>query len=181
MNRSQSSTPSSERRRTDPAAVRHRRGGRPSGRLLRVRRTLEAIQNVIRSARAEAPRPRRSAAAGWPSSGSRSWNGWSSPRPESLVWRWVPAPAAAASLLAAALFLVRARRAPQAPPPAATAVTVNAEATRSCSPTYIRWSRTWSPAPPLPFAGCFRRRHSSQLHQEEPANDYPAMDVRSPA
>jgi hypothetical protein len=120
-----------------------------------------AIQNVIRSARAEQPRAPEMTGRKLAVQRQQILAKLDQPLAGSLLWRWVP-PAAAASLLAAALFLSRPTD-PVTP-------------TRNCSRMCIRWSKTWSLAQPLRFAVCSKRPPLSP-HRSQPNNDYPKMDA----
>ena len=98
----------------------------PPGRLLRMRRTLERDAPGARDGSRRGGQPRKSAGAGWPPSGCRFWSVWSN-LAGSHAWRWVPV-AAAASLLAAGLFMKQSSRVPHPAPPAAAAVNSEADA-----------------------------------------------------
>jgi len=112
-----------------------------------------AIQNVIRSARAEQPRAPEMTGRKLAVQRQQILAKLDQPLAGSLLWRWVP-PAAAASLLAAALILSRPTT-PVTPPPAATAA-VNAEADAQLFTDVYSMEQDVEPRAAAPIRGLFQ-------------------------
>ena len=113
-----------------------------------------AIQNVIRSARAEQPRAPEMTGRKLAVQRQQILARVNQPLPGSLVWRWVPPAAAAAFLMAAALFLSRPNS-PVTPPPAATAA-VNAEADAQLFTDVYSMEQDVEPRAAAPIRGLFQ-------------------------
>lgn len=111
-----------------------------------------AIQNVVRSARAEAPRPPEMSGRRLAVQRQQVLARLDQPLALSRTWRWVPA-AAAASLVAAALFFSR----PTGPvtPPAA-AVVANAEADTQLFTDVYSMEQDVEPRAAAPIRGLFQ-------------------------
>ena len=124
-----------------------------------------AIQNVIRSARAEAPRPPDMSGRTLALQRQQVLARLDQPLALSRTWRWVPA-AAAASLLAAALFLSR----PTSPvtPPAAT-VGMNPEADTQLFTDVYSMEQDVEPRAAAPIRGLFISQVQTQATSFEPA------------
>jgi hypothetical protein len=122
-----------------------------------------AIQNVIRSARAEQPRAQEMTGRKLAVQRQQILARVNQPLPGSLVWRWVPPAAAAASLLAAVLFLSSG---PEKPPPAAT-VAVSAEADAQLFTDVYSMEQDVEPRAAAPIRGLFQETSFEQA-QESP-------------
>jgi len=123
-----------------------------------------AIQNVIRSARAEQPRAPEMTGRKLAVQRQQILAKLDQPLAGSLLWRWVP-PAAAASLLAAALILSRPTT-PVTPPPAATAA-VNAEADAQLFTDVYSMEQDVEPRAAAPIRELFQEASFEQA-QESP-------------
>ena len=123
-----------------------------------------AIQSVIRSARAEQPRAPEMTGRKLAVQRQQVLARLGQPLTAWRTWRWVPPAAAAASLLAAALFLSR----PTAPvtPPAATAI-VNAEADAQLFTDVYSMEQDVEPRAAAPIRGLFQEA-SFESAQESP-------------
>ena len=123
-----------------------------------------AIQNVIRSSRAEQPRTPEMTGRKLAVQRQQILARVNQPLAGSLVWRWVPPAAAAASLLAGVLFLSR----PTSPvtPPEATAV-VNAEADAQLFTDVYSMEQDVEPRAAAPIRGLFQEA-SFESTQESP-------------
>jgi len=113
-----------------------------------------AIQNVIRSARADQPRTPEMNGRKLAVQRQQILARLNQPLTGSLIRRWAPPAAAAASLLAAALFLSR-ETSPVTPPPAATAV-VNAEADAQLFTDVYSMEQDVEPRAAAPIRGLFQ-------------------------
>ena len=123
-----------------------------------------AIQNVIRSVRAEQPRTPEMNGRKLAVQRQQILARLNRPLTGSLIWRWVP-PAAAASLLAAALILSR-ETSPVTPPPAATAV-ISAEADAQLFTDVYSMEQDVEPRAAAPIRGLFQEA-SFESAQESP-------------
>jgi hypothetical protein len=123
-----------------------------------------AIQNIIRSTRAEQPRAPEMSGRKLAVQRQQVLARVNQPLSGSPAWRWVP-PAAAASLLAAALILSRPTS-PETPPPAATAV-VNAEADAQLFTDVYSMEQDVEPRAAAPIRGLFQET-SFEPVQESP-------------
>ena len=112
-----------------------------------------AIQNVIRSARAEAPRSPEISGRKLAVQRQQVLARLDQPLALWRTWRWVPA-AAAASLLAAALFWSRPTS-PVTPPPAATVV-MNPEADTQLFTDVYSMEQDVEPRAAAPIRGLFQ-------------------------
>ena len=123
-----------------------------------------AIQNIIRSTRAEQPRAPEISGRKLAMQRQQVLARVNQPLSGSLAWRWVP-PAAAASLLAAALILSRPTS-PETPPPTATAV-VNPEADAQLFTDVYSMEQDVEPRAAAPIRGLFQETSFEQA-QESP-------------
>ena len=123
-----------------------------------------AIQNVVRSTRAEQPRAPEMTGRKLAVQRQQILARVNQPLPGPLVRRWVPPAAAAASLLAAALFLSRPAS-PVKPPPAATVV--NAEADAQLFTDVYSMEQDVEPRAAAPIRGLFQET-SFEPAQESP-------------
>lgn len=121
-----------------------------------------AIQNIIRSARAEQPRAPEMTGRTLAVQRQQILARVNQPVPGSLVWRWIPPAAAAASLLAAALFFSH----PTPPPPAAAAA-VNADADAQLFTDVYSMEQDVEPRAAAPIRGLFQEV-SLESAQESP-------------
>ena len=121
-----------------------------------------AIQNVIRSARAEQPRAPEMTGRKLAVQRQQILAKLDQPLAGSLLWRWVP-PAAAASLLAAALFLSRPTD-PVTPTRAAT-VAVNAEADAQLFTDVYSMEQDVEPRAAAPIRGLFQEASFEQAQE----------------
>ena len=124
-----------------------------------------AIQNIIRSARAEQPRAPEMTGRKLAVQRQQILARVNQPVPGSLVWRWIPPAAAAASLLAAALFLSHLTG-PVTPPPAAAAA-VNTEADAQLFTDVYSMEQDVEPRAAAPIRGLFQEA-SFESAQESP-------------
>jgi hypothetical protein len=124
-----------------------------------------AIQNVIRSARAEQPRAPEMTGRKLAVQRQQILAKLDQPLAGSLLWRWVP-PAAAASLLAAALILSRPTT-PVTPPPAATAA-VNAEADAQLFTDVYSMEQDVEPRAATPIRGLFQEASFGPAQESTP-------------
>jgi len=124
-----------------------------------------AIQNVIRSTRAEQPRAPEMTGRKLAVQRQQILARVDQPLPGTLVWRWVPPAAAAASLLAAVLFLSRPTN-PVVPAPEATAA-VNAEADAQLFTDVYSMEQDVEPRAAAPIRELFQEASFEQA-QESP-------------
>ena len=124
-----------------------------------------AIQNIIRSARAEQPRAPEMTGRKLAVQRQQILARVNQPVPGSLVWRWIPPAAVAASLLAAALFLSHPNS-PVTPPPAATAV-INPEADAQLFTDVYSMEQDVEPRAAAPIRGLFQEA-AFESAQESP-------------
>ena len=112
-----------------------------------------AIQNVVRSARAEAPRPPEMSGRRLAVQRQQVLARLGQPLALSRTWRWVPA-AAAASLLATALFLSRPTS--SEPPPRAATVVANPEGDAQLFTDVYSMEQDVEPRAAAPIRGVFQ-------------------------
>jgi len=124
-----------------------------------------AIQNVIRSARAEQPRAPEMTGRKLAVQRQQILAKLDQPLAGSLLWRWAP-PAAAASLLAAALILSRPTS-PVAPTPSAT-VAVNAEADAQLFTDVYSMEQDVEPRAAAPIRGLFQEASLESAQESTP-------------
>ena len=124
-----------------------------------------AIQNVIRSARAEQPRAPEMTGRKLAVQRRQILAKLDQPLAGSLLWRWVP-PAAAASLLAAALILSRPTS-PVTPTPAAT-VAVNAEADAQLFTDVYSMEQDVEPRAAAPIRALFQEASLESAQESTP-------------
>lgn len=116
----------------------------------------QAIQNVIRSARAEAPRPAEVTGRRLAAQRQQILERLEQSPSGMHVWPWVPAAAAAASLLAVALFLSRPSEPQAALPAPAIAVTANSEADTQLFTDVYSMEQDVLPRAAAPIRGLFQ-------------------------